>query len=114
MAIVFVIAIAFLFVHDPMTAGFSYKCPVKYLTGYDCPGCGGQRAVHALLHLRIKEAIAYNPFLVIVTIYLLAVIIIQFLKGPRIEKIRHFILGQTMAWIYLSLMFIWTILRNIL
>lgn len=112
MAIAFVIAIVLLFIYDPTTAGFSYHCPVKSLTGFDCPGCGGQRAVHAMLHFRVKEALAYNPFLVIVTIYLASVIIIRCLKGPRIDKIRRFILGETMVWIYLVLMIIWTIARN--
>lgn len=112
MAIAFVIAIVLLYIYDPTTACFSYHCPVKSLTGFDCPGCGGQRAVHALLHLHVKEALAYNPFLVIVTIYLASVIIIRCLKGPRIDKIRRFILGETMVWIYLVLMIIWTIARN--
>ena len=32
------------------------KCLLKTVTGYDCPGCGAQRALHALLHGRIADA----------------------------------------------------------
>lgn len=39
------------------------KCVFRQLTGWDCPGCGSQRAFHALLHGRIGEAWGYNPAL---------------------------------------------------
>ena len=29
------------------------KCVFHALTGWDCPGCGSQRAIHALLHGRV-------------------------------------------------------------
>lgn len=45
---------------DP-AAGGTPRCLLKALTGYDCPGCGAQRALHALLHGRLSEAAAYNP-----------------------------------------------------
>jgi putative Mn2+ efflux pump MntP len=34
-------------------------------TGWDCPGCGGLRASHQLLHGHWREAFALNPLLVI-------------------------------------------------
>ncbi|MCM1068125.1 MAG: DUF2752 domain-containing protein [Muribaculaceae bacterium] len=38
------------------------RCTFRALTGYDCPGCGFQRALHAALHGHIAEAWGYNPF----------------------------------------------------
>lgn len=38
------------------------KCVFKALTGHDCPGCGFQRALHALLHGDIAAAWRYNAF----------------------------------------------------
>lgn len=35
-------------------------CPLKSLTGLDCPLCGGLRAVSALSHLRVSEALDHN------------------------------------------------------
>lgn len=45
---------------DP-ASGAAPRCMLRMLTGYDCPGCGSQRALHALLHGRPGEAWGYNP-----------------------------------------------------
>lgn len=112
MAIALMIAIVMSYFFDPMTATFSYRCPVKALTGFDCPGCGGQRAIHALLHLRIREAVNYNPFLVIAALYLFAVISLTFLHSPRFDKTRRIVLGERTALAYLLLMLLWAVIRN--
>ena len=36
-------------------------CPFKYLTGYDCPGCGFQRAVLALLTGNFQQSFHLYP-----------------------------------------------------
>lgn len=40
-------------------------CPIHALTGLFCPGCGSTRALHALLHGDVVQAIAMNPLLVV-------------------------------------------------
>ena len=45
---------------DPATSP-APRCMLRLLTGYDCPGCGSQRALHALLHGRVGDAWGYNP-----------------------------------------------------
>ena len=35
-------------------------CPFLTLTGYQCPGCGSQRALHQLIHGNIVQAVALN------------------------------------------------------
>ena len=52
-----------LFFFDPMTSAFYPRCPSKLLTGYDCPGCGTTRALHALVHLDFGAALRYNAAL---------------------------------------------------
>ena len=42
-------------------------CSFYRLTGWYCPGCGGLRAVHAMLHGRWAQAWAYNPLVVLLT-----------------------------------------------
>lgn len=37
-------------------------CVLHQLTGYYCPGCGGTRAVSALLHGHLLRAFVYHPF----------------------------------------------------
>lgn len=41
-------------------------CPFHYVTGLHCPGCGSQRAIHDILHIRILDAIKHNVLLILV------------------------------------------------
>src|SRR5687767_1756229 len=56
-------AAALLYIFDPASTPFYPACPLRALTGLMCPLCGGLRAAHALLHGRVFEALALNPFL---------------------------------------------------
>nr|WP_051461318.1 DUF2752 domain-containing protein [Tomitella biformata] len=47
--------------HDPGV--LMPKCPTKLLTGLDCPGCGGLRMTHDLLHGDFVGAAHSNAFL---------------------------------------------------
>ena len=46
-------------------------CPIKYITGISCAGCGMSRAWIALLHLDISRAFYYHPLHSLPTIILL-------------------------------------------
>ena len=45
---------------NPVQYWFMPKCPFKLLTGLNCPGCGIQRALYAMLHGKFAEAISYK------------------------------------------------------
>lgn len=49
---------------DPARSAWMPRCPLKWMTGLECPGCGSQRAVHALLHGDIAAAWHANALLV--------------------------------------------------
>lgn len=53
-----------LFAFDPAAWAFFPRCPFHLLTGLLCPGCGSQRALHALLHLDLAGAARHNALLV--------------------------------------------------
>ncbi|HPJ79837.1 MAG: DUF2752 domain-containing protein [Prolixibacteraceae bacterium] len=56
-----VVAAALLFfILDPVKSPLFPKCPFYVLTGWYCPGCGSQRAVHSFLHGRFNDVVAYN------------------------------------------------------
>jgi hypothetical protein len=57
-------------VFDPATSGIFPPCPVRYLTGWYCPGCGSLRAIHQLLHGNLRAAWALNPLTVILLPFL--------------------------------------------
>ena len=59
-------------------------CPFKYLTGFDCPGCGFQRSFIALLQGRFNDSLRYYP----ATIPLILYIVIN-LFGNKLHIARH-------------------------
>ena len=63
---------------DPYAAGSLLPpCPFHAMTGLFCPGCGATRALHALLHFDLPQALAMNPLLVL-CLPLLALFGLQF------------------------------------
>lgn len=48
---------------DPAGSAWMPKCVFHALTGWECPGCGSQRMLHALLHGDLPEAWRANGFL---------------------------------------------------
>ena len=60
-----VVATAYIGVVDPNSPGHYPVCPLKALTGLDCPGCGGMRAVHSLVHGDLLGALDHNLLAVV-------------------------------------------------
>ncbi|MGH8970052.1 MAG: DUF2752 domain-containing protein [Actinomycetes bacterium] len=58
-------ALGYLALVDPHQAGRYPVCPFHALTGLWCPGCGGLRATHDLLHGDIAAAVGQNALLVL-------------------------------------------------
>ena len=50
---------------NPSQHSFFLPCPFKSITGYHCPGCGSQRAIHQLAHGNIIGAFGYNSLMVL-------------------------------------------------
>ena len=59
-----VVAGVVLFFFPPEQHAFYPRCMFHVVTGLDCPGCGGLRAAHRLLHGEWAAAFAFNPLLV--------------------------------------------------
>ena len=68
---------------DPADGGLFPRCAFKAITGWDCPGCGSQRALHALLHGHVAEAWRANPY------FLLAVPSALILGWVEMTRERH-------------------------
>lgn len=64
-------------------------CPMKALTGFDCPACGMQRAVLELLRGDLVESLNYHPAAIptcFLLIYLVLHLRFKFSKGPHVLK----------------------------
>ncbi len=59
-----IIWLVVLYIFDPGKGPGFLRCPFHWLTGWHCPGCGTQRALHDLLHARPGEAFGHNAALV--------------------------------------------------
>ncbi|ORW75221.1 DUF2752 domain-containing protein [Mycobacterium saskatchewanense] len=59
-------ALVYIGLVDPHNASSVYPlCPFKWLTGWNCPFCGGLRMTHDLLHGDLLAGINDNAFLVV-------------------------------------------------
>lgn len=56
---------------DPNNGGYPF-CPLKALTGLDCPACGGLRCVHALMTGDIGTALDQN----LIAVFVLPMIVV--------------------------------------
>ena len=53
-------AASIVFFFDPAEYGLYPACLFHQVTGLNCPGCGGTRALHALMHGHIADAARFN------------------------------------------------------
>ena len=103
-----------LFLFDPTQSSLFPKCPFLVLTGFQCPGCGAQRAVHALLHGDLRMAWAMHPLLVASIPYIL----LGFYSDRKRETetgqwLRKYLFGREAIGITLVVVIGYTVLRNI-
>ena len=107
--------VAVYFFLDPTAYAWMPKCPFRLLTGWSCPACGVQRALHALLNGHPAQALAYNYFFVFSVPYLLVLIVAYVLRilnrGESFVRLAH---HPVLAWTYIVLFFVWGVLRNLL
>lgn len=51
---------------DPNSPGHYPVCPTRALLGIDCPGCGGLRGMHDLMHGNVTGALDHNFALIVI------------------------------------------------
>lgn len=78
MGAAFLLLIVSLYFFNPETTPYFPRCTFAAVTGLKCVGCGGQRAVHALLNGDVASAMRYNFFLLTV----FPLLIIGLVCGP--------------------------------
>jgi len=97
---------------DPGQSVLAPKCPFRLLTGLDCPACGSQRALHALLHAEWAAALHYNPFLMLSIPYLLLVCYTSWGRSDRARRWRAWVQHPQVVRVYFVLLVGWWIVRN--
>lgn len=114
-SILLVAALYIFYVFDPERQAIFPRCPFLLTTGYECPGCGSQRAIHNLLHLNIGAALRYNAFMVFAMPYILLGIYMEYFGGKkRFPKMEKFFFGRWAAIVLLIVIIAYWVLRNLL
>jgi len=101
------VAIGLLFFHRPEGQAFYPRCTFHQWTGLLCPGCGGLRASHELLHGRLFAAARCNLLLVLGIPGVLAVMAWGWRRGRSVA-----ITGRT-VWILFGVVTVFTVIRNL-
>ena len=107
------IAGAVLYFFDPARLAFFPRCPFYTITGYYCPGCGSQRAIHSFLHFRWSDVIRYNALL-----YPALIFIFYHLLRPLMWKhfrltLPNILYMKYTPWVVMMVILIFWIVRNI-
>lgn len=98
---------------DPAETLWMPKCPVHVLLGLDCPGCGSQRAIHALLHGDLKAATDANA-LILFFLPVVAVMAVGELYRNRWPRFYKALMHPAVIFGLLGIVLTWTIVRNII
>ena len=102
-----------LHLRDPHEQGAWGMCPTKALFGFECPGCGGLRAVNDLTNLQMLDAASSNLMFVL-SIPLLAYVFFRWSQGRwRARSWEPSARASNVSAVALiAVMFGFTILRN--
>jgi hypothetical protein len=101
------------FLVDPNVPTNAYpQCPLKAITGIDCPGCGGLRATNALLHGDILGAADHNV-LALVLLPLMAYMFVRWFLAQFDITIPTLRWPRPFVWITPIVLVVFTVARNI-
>ena len=103
---------AVLYFFNPSTHGFYPVCEFHQLTGLNCPGCGGTRAVYQLLHWHVLRALEDNA-LVVLSLAGLATRGVWFETRKILRRPVGPFLPPEFFWPLLVMAVVFTVLRNL-
>lgn len=100
-------ALAFVYFFSPEEFPFYPRCLLLTFTGLSCPGCGGLRAIHHLLHGEFLRAFQLNAM------FVLAIPIGLVVGGWLLLRRRELSLDERWVWPFVALTILFGIARNL-
>ncbi|WP_286528671.1 DUF2752 domain-containing protein [Duncaniella freteri] len=94
------------------SSGLYPRCMFHQLTGLYCPGCGSQRAIHAMLHGNWSQAWSYNAILPFEIVFI-AMIAVAWRLRDRYPRLHGILNSRIVIISFLITIIGWTIIRNI-
>ena len=109
------IVIAALFALFPeVFARFKFPCMFHEITGLYCPGCGGTRAVKALLGGHVVKSFLYNPVVLYGAVMYILFMGSQLLERLTRGKVKGLKYRHLYLWLALVIVVVNCLVRNIL
>lgn len=112
LALVLIVGAGLLYHFDPARYGFYPRCQFHTLTGLACPGCGGLRALHALLHGELVAAFRFNS-LFVAGLPVAGVLAVAWFLRKRRDPTARFPWSAGWAWAVVVVVVLFGIVRNL-
>jgi hypothetical protein len=97
----------------PASSSFYPRCPIFLWLHIYCPGCGGTRALAALLHGRLNEAAHWNAMVVIFFPFAAVFLALTYWRAMRATTFLWPTIPDSLLKLSLVLVAIFTVIRNL-
>ena len=100
-------------IKDPNTSHAFPFCPLKLVTGLDCPACGCLRAVHSLTRANVVQAADHNLLFTIATPFLVLAWGVWLARSLGVGIKRRPMTPSWVLWSGFALIIAFTVFRNL-
>ncbi len=94
--------------------GIGIPCPFHLITGLNCPGCGVTRMLVYIMHLDLGNAFRSNAVLFCMLPFLLLLLGYWLYRYIRFGALRNNRAVEIVCWVFVGILLIWGIVRNII
>jgi hypothetical protein len=96
----------------PDSSGSYPRCPIFFWLHLYCPGCGGTRALAALLHGRLNEAMHWNAMVVLLFPFAAVFFALTYWRAMRATPFLWPTVPYPLLKVCFALIAIFTVVRN--
>ncbi|TDE15146.1 DUF2752 domain-containing protein [Actinomadura sp. 6K520] len=111
--IITIAAVSYIAAVDPNEQGHYPTCPFLALTGFQCPGCGSMRTIHALAHGHVQDALALNVLTVAVIPALIFFWSRWALARAKDRPTRTKAAHPAFIWVFFAVILLFWLVRNL-
>jgi hypothetical protein len=111
--VVLSLATAVLLLFPPARFSFYPQCPIHEYLHLQCPGCGGTRALVALLHGHLAEAFHFNALVTLLLPFAAACGILSYSRFLQSEPLRWPQASPLAMYAALAVTATFTVVRNL-